>query len=263
MRSTLLGLAVVWTALGAPSAQAEVKTQEIEYQVGDTPLLGFLAYDDAQKTKRPGILVVHEWWGMNDHARNQATRLAKAGYVAFALDMYGKGKITTHPKDAQAFMEQATKDPAAVAARFNAALEILKKQPQVNPDDIAAIGYCFGGGVVLAMARGGADLDAVATFHGHLAPEGPIAEKGKVKARILVQTGGADPMVPKDSVDAFQKEMKDADVKAEIIVYPKAKHSFTNPNAAKAGMDALAYDADADKRSWDALLKFLKQTFAK
>jgi dienelactone hydrolase len=261
MKRTLLALSMTWMAFAA-TARAEVKTQEIEYKQGDTPLMGFLAYDDAAKGKRPGIIVVHEWWGMNEHARNQAIRLAKAGYVAFALDMYGKGKIATHPKDAQAFMEEATKDHDVAVARFNAGVEVLKKQPQVNPDEIAAIGYCFGGGVVLAMARAGhPDLDAVATFHGHLQPEGAPAEKGKVKAKILVQTGAKDPMAPKDTVDAFEKEMKAAGVSAKVVSYPNAKHSFTNPDASKAGMDALAYDADADKKSWDELLKFLKQVW--
>lgn len=261
MKPTLLALSVAWMAF-ATSARAEVKTQEIEYKQGDTPLLGFLAYDDAAKGKRPGVVVVHEWWGMNEHARNQAIRLAKAGYVGFALDMYGKGKVTTHPKDAQAFMEEVTKNQGVAAERFNAGLEVLKKQPQVDTSEIAAIGYCFGGGVVLAMARAGhPDLDAVATFHGHISDDGHPAEKGKVKAKILVQTGAADPMTPKDQVVAFEKEMKAAGVTPKIITYPNAKHGFTNPDAGKAGMDALAYDADADKKSWDELLRFLKQVF--
>jgi dienelactone hydrolase len=262
MKPTFLAaITLAWLAL-APSAHAEIKTQEIEYKQGDTTLLGFLAYDDAAKGKRPGVLVVHEWWGMNEHARNQAVRVAKAGYVGFALDMYGKGKIATHPKDAQAFMEEATKDRGVAGARFNAGLEVLKKQPQVDTDKIAAIGYCFGGGVVLAMARAGnPDLDAVATFHGHLSADGFPAEKGKVKAKILVQAGAADPMVPKDEVAEFEKEMKAAGVTPKVIVYPNAKHAFTNPNADKAGMDGLAYNADADKKSWDELVKFLKQVF--
>jgi len=248
-------------ALLATPARAEIKTKEVEYKQGDTPLKGFLAYDDAAKGKRPGVLVVHEWWGMNEHARNQAIRLAKAGYVAFALDMYGKDKVATHPKDAMAFMQAATKDPKALAERFTIALDLLKQQAHVDGTKIAAIGYCFGGGVVLAMARSGADLAAVATFHGHLSPDsGPVAQKGKVKPKILVQTGGADAMVPQAQVDAFKKEMADAGVDAKVISYPNAKHSFTNPDAAKAGMKELAYDADIDKKSWAELLNFFKQT---
>lgn len=244
----------------ASATAAEVKTKEIEYKQGDTVLKGLLAWDDAAKGKRPGVLVVHEWWGHNDHARNQAKRLAEAGYVGFALDMYGNGKLATHPKDAEAFMTEATKDPAVVAARFNAALAELKKDPHVDTDKIAAIGYCFGGAVVLGMARGGADLDAVVSFHGSLAAKTP-AEKGKVKARILVLTGGADPMVPADAVEAFEKEMKAAEAKYEVVTYPGVKHSFTNPDADKAGMDALGYNADADKKSWAAMLKLFAEVF--
>ncbi|HWM88093.1 MAG TPA: dienelactone hydrolase family protein [Kofleriaceae bacterium] len=243
------------------SALAAVKTQEIEYKQGDTTMVGFLAYDDAVKGKRPGVIVVHEWWGHNQHARNQALRLAKAGYVAFSLDMYGKGKVTTHPADAKKFTEEATKDPKVVAARFNAAIDKLKAQPQVDSTKIAAIGYCFGGAIVLGMARSGADLDAVASFHGDLTPHSGKAAKGKVKARILVQTGGADPFIPKAQVDAFKEEMKAAGAKAEVITYPTAKHSFTNPDASKAGMKELAYDAAVDKKSWDQLMTFFKSVF--
>lgn len=261
MRSTtFMAMAAACVALARPAA-AEVKTQELEYKQGETTLQGFLAYDDAAKGKRPGVLVVHEWWGHNQHARNQAIRVAKAGYVGFALDMYGKGKVATHPEDARGFMMELMKSSELLTARFNAALELLKQQPQVDPEKIAVIGYCFGGSVALNMARAGADLDAVGTFHAGLEPTGPKAEKGKVKPRILVQTGGADPNIPKAQVDAFQKEMKDAGAKAEVITYPKAKHSFTNPDADKAGVAALAYDADADKKSWDALVKFLGQVF--
>jgi dienelactone hydrolase len=257
----VIAFSVLWLSLLATSARAEVKTREIEYKQGDTPLKGFLAYDDAAKGKRPGVLVVHEWWGMNEHARNQAIRLAKAGYVGFAVDMYGKDKIATHPKDAMAFMQEATKDPKQLGERFQIALDLLKQQPQVDTGKIAAIGYCFGGGVVLGMARSGVDLAAVATFHGHLSPDsGPVAQKGKVKSKILVQTGSADTMVPKAQVDAFKKEMADASVDAKVIVYPNVKHSFTNPDAAKAGMKELGYDAEIDKKSWAELLKFFKQT---
>ena len=188
---TILG-GMLMAALIATSAEAAVRTEKVEYRHGDAVLEGFLAYDDSMAGKRPGVLVVHEWWGLNDYAKRRAEELARLGYVAFALDMYGKGKVATHPKDAEAFMTEATRDPAVTTARFNAALEQLKRDPHVDPDQIAAIGYCFGGGVVLGMARSGADLDAVVTFHGHLATKTP-AEKGKIKARILVLTGADDP----------------------------------------------------------------------
>jgi dienelactone hydrolase len=206
------------------------------------------------------VVVVHEWWGHNEHARNQAKRLAEAGYVGFALDMYGKGKVATHPKDAEALMKEATKDPAVMTARFNAALEQLKRDPHVDPEKIAAIGYCFGGSVVLGMARSGADLDAVVSFHGALATENP-AQRGNVKARVLVLAGGADPMVPPEQVAGFTREMKAAGAKFEVVSYPGAKHSFTNPDADKAGMEALAYNAEADKKSWAAMRKLFEQIF--
>jgi len=237
-----------------------VKSKVVDYKQGSTPLQGFLAWDDAAKGKRPGIIVVHEWWGQNQHARDSALRLAKQGYVAFALDMYGKGKVTTHPKDAQAFMAEATKDPKAMDARFKAALDILEKDPHVDPNKIGAIGYCFGGGVVLNEARQGADLKAVATFHGALRTDNP-AKPGAVKPRLLVMTGAADPMVTPEQVEAFKKEMTEAGAKFDVIIYPGAKHAFTNRDAAKAGMDALVYNADADKKSWAEMLRLFKQVF--
>lgn len=258
---TRRGIAVVAALLTfASGAAAEVKTQEIDYKQGDTVLQGLIAWDDAAKGQRPGVLVVHEWWGHNEHARNQARRLAEAGYVGFALDLYGKGKVATHPKDAEAFVREATRDPAVMVARFNAARDQLKRDPHVDPEKIAAIGYCFGGGVVLGMARSGADLDAVVAFHGSLAARTP-AEKGKIKPRILVLTGAADPMVPPEQVEAFKQEMEAAGAKFEVVSYPGAKHSFTNPDADKAGMDALGYNADADKKSWAAMLRLFKQVF--
>ncbi len=241
------------------AARAEVKTQEVEYTQGQTKLAGFVAWDDAQKGKRPGIIVVHEWWGHNQHARNQAIRLAKAGYVGFALDMYGKGKVTTHPQDAQAFVAEVNKDPAVKKARFLAALAELKKLPQVDPQKIGAIGYCFGGGVVLDMARSGEDLAVVGIFHGSLASS--LKAKPGIKPRILVMTGAADPMIDSKQVEAFRKEMTAAGAHFEIITYPDAKHSFTNPDSDKVGMPGLGYNAAADKASWEELVKVLHEVF--
>jgi dienelactone hydrolase len=249
----------------APATQArptaaDVQTKEVTYKQGDTELQGFLAWNTKAKGKRPGVLVVHEWWGHNEHARNQAKRLAEAGYVGFALDMYGKGKVATHPPDAQKFMAEATRDPAVVKARFEAALDVLKKDAHVDPEKLAAIGYCFGGAVVLSMARMGADLDAVASFHGALGQLPPPVQGG-VKARVLVLNGAEDPMVTKEQIAAFEKDMAAAGAKFELVNLKGAKHSFTNPDAAKAGMDALAYDAQADKESWQRLLKLLREVF--
>ena len=244
----------------ASAASGEIKTREVEYKQGDTVLQGFIAWDDAVAGKRPGVLVVHEWWGHNAHARNQAKRLAEAGYVGFALDMYGKGKVATHPQDAQAFMAEAMKDPAVARARFDAALAQLKADPHVDPAKVGAIGYCFGGAVVLAMARAGVDLDAVGVFHGPLAAQAP-AQKGTVKARVLVQEGEADPMIPASQIVDFKKEMDAAGVTYKVVTYPGAKHGFTNPEAGSHGMEALAYDKDADDKSWAVLVDWLKESF--
>src|SRR5213596_863774 len=254
------GLALAAVLLSLAPRNVKVKTREIEYRQDGTVLQGFVAWDDAARGKRPGVLVVHEWWGMNEHARRQARRLAEAGYVGFALDMYGNGKVTTHPQDAQGFVAEVTKDPAALAARFNAALAQLKQDPHVDTTRLAAIGYCFGGGVVLGMARAGADLAAVVTFHGALAPQTP-AQPGKVKARILVLTGAADPCVPPEQVEAFKKEMQAAGARFQVVSYPGAKHGFTNPDAASYGMTQLAYNAAADRESWAAMVKLFREVF--
>jgi dienelactone hydrolase len=236
-------------------ARAEVKTREVAYRQGAVALRGFLAYDDSSEARRPGVIVVHEWWGLNQYARDQAVRLARAGYVAFAADMYGKGKVAKHPDDARAFMQEATQDPGTLAARFDAALAVLKGQKQVDPSRVGVVGYCFGGGVALRMARAGKDLDAVATFHGAMPPPAPI-EKGAVKARILIQTGGADPAVPVAKVEEFARELRAAGASVEVVVYPGARHSFTVPDADKAGMEALRYDPKAASESWTKLIDF-------
>jgi len=241
----------------ATSGSAALRTRVVDYSGGGKELQGFLAWDDAVKGKRPGVIVVHEWWGHNAHARRAAARLAKAGYVAFALDMFGKGKVTTHPDQAQAFVAEATKD-ANTPERFDAALAILKADPRVDTTRIGAIGYCFGGAVVLGMARAGANLKAVGTFHGALATQTP-AQPGAVKAKLLVQTGTADPMVTADQVAAFEKEMTAAHADFRIIRYPGAKHSFTNPDANKAGVPGLEYNAAADRKSWAQLIAFFKK----
>jgi dienelactone hydrolase len=256
-RRTVSILTAAWL-MCTTIAQAGLVTREVEYQQGETKLKGFLAKRKDIQGKRAGVIVVHEWWGHNEHARRAAQLLAEEGYVTFALDLYGDGKLAMHPADAQAFMQEATKDPAVIAARFNAAREQLVSDPNVDASKLGAIGYCFGGAVVLAMARGGADFDAVVSFHGMLATENP-AQKGVVKGQVLVLTGGSDAMIPAAQVEAFRQEMKAAGVKFRVVSYPGAKHSFTNPDAGTHGMDGLAYDAEADKKSWAEMLKLFKK----
>ncbi len=251
-------LLVIALLLPASVSSATVRTREVDYASGPSKLHGMIAWDDAVRGKRPGVVVVHEWWGLNDEIRSQAKRLARAGYVAFALDMYGDGKVATHPKDAQTFSAEAMKDPEVEAARFEAGRAVLEADPHVDTRHIGAIGYCFGGGVVLDQARRGADLGAIATFHGALGTEHP-AEPGKVKSPILVMTGTADPFVTPDQVTKFQSEMTSAGAHVQIIRYPGAKHGFTNPEAAKYGMPQLAYDPGADRKSWAAMLAFFRK----
>jgi len=258
MRTKGHGLWVAVLLSWAAVATAGVQTKEVDYTQGDTALQGTLAWDDALPGTRPGVLVVHEWWGHNAHARRAAERLARAGYVAFALDMFGKGKVTTHPAEAQAFVAEATKDPAVMEARFAAARAQLEQDAHVDRHRIAAIGYCFGGAVVLGRALAGDDLAAVATFHGALGYAHPTG-KDAIKARILVMTGTDDPMVPAAQVATFEKEMKAAGARFRIIRYPGARHSFTNPDADKVGMSELAYNAEADRKSWAAMLAMFKQ----
>jgi dienelactone hydrolase len=244
--------------LAASTASGAVKTREIEYkQEGSgTPLKGMIAWDDAQSGKRPGVLVVHEWWGLNEHARNAARMLAEAGYVGFALDVYGGGKSTEVRHDAEMMMNMAMKDPAQIKARFDSALAQLKQDPHVDATKVAAIGYCMGGAIVLNMARAGEPLAGVVSLHGILATQTPM-QKGAFKGKVLVLAGRHDPFVPMDTVEGLRKEMVAAGVPVDIKVY-EAKHGFTNPNAAKYGMPELEYNAEAAKDAWTTTLGFLK-----
>ncbi|MBC7896484.1 MAG: dienelactone hydrolase family protein [Cytophagaceae bacterium] len=237
-----------------------VGSREVTYAAGETALKGFMAWDTSRTTPRPGVVVVHEWWGHNEHARNAATKLAEAGYVALAVDMYGDGKNTTHPDSAAAFATAAASNVESLTARFTAAIAQLKADPRVDSTRVAAIGYCFGGSIVLAMARGGMDLDAVASFHGALPPDAPV-DSGNVKARVLILNGAADPMVPQAQVEAFAAKLRKAGATVDVVNYPGAMHGFTNPRADSVGMQGLKYDATADSQSWDALLKLLAEVF--
>lgn len=243
------------------SAWAKVVGKEVEYRSGDTVFKGYLAENQKYKGKRPTVLVVHEWWGHNEYARKRARMLAEMGYTALAVDMYGDGKTASHPDDAGKFAGEVMKNKALGEARFNAAVEFVKQQKSVDPTRIAAIGYCFGGGVVLHMARQGADLKGVVSFHGSLATDTP-AQPGAVKAKVLVFTGGADMMVPPEQGGAFVTEMENAGAFLRFVSFPGVKHSFTNPDAdryAKEFKLPLAYDAAADKVSWEETGRFLKE----
>jgi dienelactone hydrolase len=239
---------------------AEVRTETVEYRDGETTLRGFLAYDDAVTGPRPGVLVVHEWWGLNDYARSRAKQLAELGYVAFAADIYGEGRSTTHPQDAMAWSSEVRKSVDGWRTRAEASLDVLRKHPRVDPQRLAAIGYCFGGATVMQLAYAGADLKAVASFHGSL----PLPESGdleRCKASVLACHGQADSFISPEQVTKFQQQLSDGGVDLVFVTYGKAKHSFTNPDAAKAGVDGLAYNAEADHRSWAHLREFLEERF--
>ncbi|MET0122778.1 MAG: dienelactone hydrolase family protein [Candidatus Thiodiazotropha sp. 6PLUC9] len=260
MKRSLIGTLLYCFSIAVSAA---VVGEPVEYRDGDTLMKGFLAYDDAIQGKRPGILVVHEWWGHNEYARNRAKQLAGMGYTALAVDMYGEGKQASHPKDAGKFAGEVKKNMSVATARFKAALASLQGHETVEKEDISAIGYCFGGGIVLEMARRGLDLDLVGSFHGSLPATKP-AEKGGVKAEVLVYNGADDPFVKQEHIDAFMAEMAHANVKHTFTNYPGAKHSFTNPDADKFGKQfelPLAYQKEADEKSWASLSKALKATY--
>lgn len=263
MESNKRALAALLLAVFLSSSTfAAVQTKSIEYKAGDATLKGVLAWDDAVQGKRPGVIVVHEWWGNNDYPRRRAQQLAELGYVGFAVDMYGDGKTTADAKQAAQWSDAVIQDRDALQARARAALETLQAQPLVDPQRVAAIGYCFGGLVVLEMARAGMDLDGVVSFHGGLGTAKP-AKRGDVKANILVLTGDADDFVPPEQVDAFKQEMDQAAAKYEIKVYPNAQHAFTNPDADKVGLKSVKYDAEADRQSWEEMKRFLREVFGK
>jgi dienelactone hydrolase len=260
-----VGAILVIMIFGITSAFAKVVGKTVEYTADGTVLKGYLAYNDKIEGKRPGVLVVHEWWGLNDYTRRRARMLAELGYTALALDMYGEGKQAAHPDDAGKFASEVMKNFDTGKARFLAGEDFLKKQPTVDPDRIAAVGYCFGGGVVLNMARQGADLKGVVSFHGSLAAVKP-AETGAVKAKLLVLHGADDKFTTPEQIDAFKQEMTTAGADYKFIVYPGAMHAFTNPDATAYGKKfniPLAYNKKADKESWVEMKKFLDETLKK
>lgn len=260
-----LWFAILLSLAGITMAHAAVVAKDIDYTVDGTAMKGYIAYDDSIKGQRPGVLVVHEWWGLNDYARKRARMLAELGYTAFALDMYGAGKQAHHPDDASKFSGEVMKNLPMAQARFRAALDLLRQDKTVDPRRIAAIGYCFGGAIALEMARSGMDLVGVASFHGMLDTANP-AKPGAVKGKVLVLHGADDPFVPTDQVAKFKKEMDAAKVDYKFIAYPGAKHAFTNPDATEYGTQfnlPLAYNKDADQASWKEMRGFFKQIFKK
>jgi dienelactone hydrolase len=239
-----------------------IQSEEVTYTIDGTEHHGWIAWDSTIHVRRPGVIVIHEWWGHNDYARMRARKLAEIGYTAFAIDMYGDGKTADHPDSAMAFVMESLATADRAKGRFDAAMTVLKGHPSVDPGNVAAIGYCFGGTVVLEMARAGADLAGVASFHGGLGTEHPAGEQ--TKAAVLVCTGAADPMIPEGQVNAFKAEMDSAGVDYKVVSYPDAVHSFTNPASDSLGKlfeMPLAYNMHADTSSWNELTSFLGKIF--
>ena len=253
---------LVATALLAVSATAEAKvqTRSVPYKDGAAELEGFLAWDDAGSDKRPAVLVVHEWWGLNDYAKSRARQLAEMGYVAFAADMFGKGKVTADPKVAGEWAGHMKGDVGAWMARARAALDVLRKHDRVDTKRVAAIGYCFGGSTVLGLAFGGEDLAAVVSFHGGLSVPTPEQAKA-VKARMLVCHGADDGFIPADVVSNFRATLDTAKAPYQFVAYPGARHGFTNPGADKYGVDGVKYDKSADEQSWKDMRALLDKVF--
>lgn len=244
------------------NANAGIHTEIVNYKQGDTVLEGYLAYDDSIKEKMPGVLIVHEWTGVGPYVKKRAEQIAALGYVGFAIDIYGKG---IRPKDSKEASIQAgiyRSDRSLMRERAKAGLEKLKKYRFVDPQRIAAIGYCFGGGVVLELARSGADIAGVVSFHGNLDTPHPEDAKN-IKAKILVCHGADDPYVTPEHVMAFQNEMRAAGVDWQMISYGNAVHSFTNPDSGNAPSGGAAYNEKADRRSWEAMKSFLKEIFSR
>lgn len=261
MNKLIAGIAMSILSGGASAA---ITTQEVHYQADGIRMLGYLAWDDAQQGKRPGILVVHEWWGHNAYARKRAEQLASMGYTALAVDMYGEGKVASHPDQARGFMQEALARRESSLARFQAAEQLLRQHPTVDGANIAAIGYCFGGGVALDMARRGEPLKAVASFHGMLASGAP-ADTTTIKTHIFVANGALDSFISTQQIDTFKQEMAARHADYTFTNYPGAKHSFTNPDAdalaERFGMD-IGYNPQADRQSWKDMSAFLARAFA-
>jgi len=244
----------------AISAQATVQTKIVEYKQGDTTLEGVVAYDDAFKGPRPGVLIVHQWLGLTDYERKRAEMVAQLGYVAFCADIYGKGVRPQNTQEAGAQAGKYKSDRPLLRARVDAGLEALRHQPQVDPKHIAAIGYCFGGTTVIELARSGADVAGVVSFHGGL--DSPTPADGKnIKCKVLVCHGADDPYEKPEDLAAFENEMRNSKVDWELIKYGGAVHSFTQPMAGNDNSKGAAYNEKADKRSWEAMKQFLAEVF--
>jgi dienelactone hydrolase len=242
--------------------ESKLKEENVNYTGDGITMNGFVVYDENKEGARPAVLVIHEWWGLNDYPKSRARQLAELGYIAMAIDMFGNGKTADNPDSAGKYIKPFYSDPQMTKARFDAALARLKTYAQADPNKIAAIGYCFGGAMVLNLARLGEDLKGVVSFHGNLLGVPP--DKNKLKADVLVCHGAADTFVPQKEVDMFKKQMDSVGAKYTFKVYEGATHAFTNPDATAMGEKfkiPIKYNAAADSASWNDMKAFFGKIF--
>jgi dienelactone hydrolase len=260
MTERVLVVAVVLAAWVLSPVEAAVVTRDVEYQDGTAVLQGYLAYDDSQMGKRPAVLIVHEWTGIGPYVRHRAEQIAGLGYVAFAVDIYGKG---IRPADVNEAAKQATlyrADRPLMRRRAQVGMDEAKKLAFVDGSRIAVMGYCFGGGVALELGRTGADLKGVVSFHGNLDTPHP-QDNGAIKAKVLVFQGAEDPFEPLAKCDAFMADLRKTRVDWQVVIYSGAVHGFTNPDNGTDPSKGMAYNKEADLRSWEVMKAFFKEVF--
>jgi dienelactone hydrolase len=263
-----MSMAMILCVALAAQARAELRHETVEHKQGDAVQKSYLAYDDAAPMpvgsagkQRPGVLVVPEWWGLNDYAKFRADELAKLGYVALAVDVYGNGDNSSDMKNAGQWAGKYKSDRALLRLRLNSALEVLQKRPGVVPGKIAVIGYCFGGMCALEMARAGSGVACVVSFHGSLDADTKVPTVNPIKAKVLVLHGAADPFEPAAQIADFQTEMNNNKADWQMFYYAYAAHGFTNKGNATSTMEGVNYNEKADARSWRAMRDFFDETF--
>ena len=255
------GYLVFLLIVGLPTlVEARVQSKAVPYTIGQSSYEGFLAWDDSIEGKRPGILVVHEWWGLNEYARSRAEQLAALGYVALAVDMYGKGKVTTHPEKASEWAKLTTSNVDEWLRRAQEGLKLLRADPKVDPTRLAAIGYCFGGATVMQLVYGGAPVKGVVSFHGSL-PLPSNSQSTRNSAKVLIAHGASDPFLTTDHIEQFKTALDTAGIDWQMVLYSGAQHSFTNPGADQYGLKGAKYHKEADQRSWIHMKQFFDELF--
>jgi dienelactone hydrolase len=236
-----------------------MKTETIDYRVKDQIFRGYFVHD-SKPGRRPAVLVVHEAWGLGEHVKRRAHQLAELGYAAFAVDMFGEGKTATEMAQGLEWTRALRADVDTLRVRIRAAFDTVTARPEVNAQQVACIGYCFGGTTSLELARSGGPVSGVVSFHGGLETTKP-AEPGVVKAKLLVCAGADDPFVPHAHIEEFMQEMTKAGADYQVNIYGGAKHGFTNVDADARGLSGLAYNRQADQRSWQAMRDFFEEIF--